>query len=230
MKQPHELQRLILHKLLFVDGLRYSKLKPKGEELENSQFMFHLKTLISEEFIIKNKNQYQLTSFGKEYANKIFSETGKIEFQAKITTVLCVRKKSGEILIYKRLKHPFFGHFGFPTEKVHLGENISDAAIRGLKEETGLISIPELFAIKHYKIFSPENELLEDKLMHGFIFQEINNEIKGNLEGDFFWVKEKDLKKVVKKPLLEFWDFYQSLKSFKDVPTFSEVSVKTNSF
>lgn len=230
LRQPHPLQRQILRQLLFSDGLRYSQLKPKDEYLENSQFMFHLNKLIEDGVVEKKENRYVLTLYGKEYANKISDKTGEIEFQAKVTTVLVGKNDKGELLVYKRLKQPFYGFFGFPTEKVRHGEKIQEAAIRGFTEETGLVGTIQLFAIRHYKVYDPSGDLLEDKLMHGFLFTDPTGVFESNKEGDYFWANLEMLQSLSMKPLLEFWDFYQAQKTFDGTITFAEVDVQTDEF
>ncbi len=239
MKQLHEIQLAILNTILFKDWAKYSELKT-DKEMENSQFVFHLDKLIELKLIEKNGEKYKLTPSGKEYANRLTTETTKIGQQAKITTVLCATRiinNNTELLVYKRLKNPFYGCMGFPTEKVKWGENIALAAKRGLKEEAGLDAEPTLFAIKHYKIHSPAKILLEDKLMHGFMFTvseqkalKTNENSSVNTEGNYFWVPEKLLKQKIKKPLEEFWGFYKSLKDFNGNISFEEISLETEKF
>jgi ADP-ribose pyrophosphatase YjhB (NUDIX family) len=224
---PHIFQRRILFDLLFEKSARYSDLKPL--EVENSQFMFHMKQLMEKDLVKKHDGMYKLTEKGKEVANQLDVESLNIATQAKITTVLCATRGS-EILIYKRTKNPFFGSYGFPTQKVLWGENIIDTAIKGLKDETGLTGTPILFAIRHYKVHSQAGVLLEDKIMHGFLFPDVAGELTPNNEGEFFWTPLTKLKTAVKKPLPEFWDFYEALTTHKDTISFKEISIKTNNF
>ena len=157
MKQLHEIQMQILQKLLFSDVLKYSDLKP--EEMEPAQFVFHLDRLLGLDLVEKQDNHYMLTSAGKEYANRVTVETGKIERNVKATTVLVPYRIVGgkkEFLIYKRLKNPFYGCFGFATGKPKWGESFADAAKRELFEETSLKGTPKIFAIRHYIVVSDE--------------------------------------------------------------------------
>ncbi|MBN1263747.1 MAG: NUDIX hydrolase [Candidatus Pacebacteria bacterium] len=231
MRQLHQQQLKILDGLLFSLSAKYSELKPIL--MENSQFVFHLERLIKMGLIKKGRAGYQLTTAGKEYANRIYVRDLKIIRQVKSTTVICACKEKNHqrfFLVYQRLKHPFFGCWGFPTEKPRWGEKLITAVARGLKEEASLRGEGKLFAIRHYRVYSKKDKLLEDKLMHAFLFRNPQGKLKGSIEGNYCWVKEKDLIKKVKPPLEEFREFYQALKDFKNKISFKEIDVKTKRF
>uniref|UniRef100_A0A7C4TQS0 NUDIX domain-containing protein n=1 Tax=candidate division WWE3 bacterium TaxID=2053526 RepID=A0A7C4TQS0_UNCKA len=201
--------------------------------MENSQFVFHLEKLIKAGLVAKTETGYTLTDIGKEYANKIDTDIVRIARPAKVTTILCaVRTKDNEreFLVYKRLKNPFYGCMGFPTEKPKWGETLKETAKRGLKEEANLSGRPELFAIRHYLVYSQQQELLEDKIMHAFMFLGPIGEVKGNIEGDYEWVKERDLKEKVKPQLEEFQEVYEAFIEFDGRVTFKEQKVITSKF
>lgn len=216
MKIIHSIQQRILKDLLFAQELRFVDLKPIY--MESSQFMFHLKKLIASQLITKISSGYSLTEAGKEFANRA-------DTSIKVTIILCAVKNKSEYLIYKRLKNPFFGCVGFPTTKVNWGEDIFQAAKRGLHEETGLIGEPLLFAIRHYKIFKDEKPI-EDKLMHAFVVEDPSGTLEPSDQGEYFWVKDNELKSKMIPPLVEFWDIYIALKGFSGAISFNEISVK----
>lgn len=230
MKQLHDIQLEILKAMLFKKDAKYSELKPK--DMEPAQFVFHLNKLIDTKLITKIDDIYALTNDGKEYANRMTTEVTRIEERVKVTTVLVPYQKNEtelEFLTYKRLKNPFYGYYGFATEKPQWGENIIDAARRGLNEETSLDGKPQLFAIKHYIVISNET-VVEDKLMHAFMFESPTGILSNNEEGTFEWIKESDLKKEIDPPLEEFWDFYNAFKNFDGNITFEEICVNTPNF
>jgi ADP-ribose pyrophosphatase YjhB (NUDIX family)/predicted transcriptional regulator len=231
MKDLHQIQRRILYDLLFTENAKFSDIKPV--DIENSQFMFHVKSLIEIGIIEKTDNIYKLTTKGKEFANRMTSETTTFDKAVKATTVLVAVKenKDGdrELLLYKRLKNPFYGCVGFPTEKPKWGESLAEAAQRGLMEETNLYALPTLFSIKHY-VVNQNDEIVEDKLMHAFSFQDPKGELIGNNEGEYFWIVESEIKKDAFKYLEEFWDFFETYKNFKGGLTFSEYKIVTEIF
>ncbi len=231
MKQLHPVQMKILRELLFSPSLKFSEIKPL--KMEGSQFVFHLDKLINVGYLEKVDSIYTLTPRGREYANKMDEKTKLVIPQAKVSAVQCAVKKEGKkkyYLIYTRLKHPFYGCQGFPTEKVAWGESLHEASQRGLEEETGLRGKAQLFAIRHYRVYLPSQELVEDKIMYAHKIEDPQGVLRANLEGEFDWIREEDLKKKVINPLEEFWEFFQALKENQDIVSFKEIDVITDRF
>src|SRR4051812_50204474 len=56
-----------------------------------------------------------------------------------VDLVLATREARPRVLLIKRKKDPFAGHWAFPGGFVDEGERLIDAARRELKEETGLV-------------------------------------------------------------------------------------------
>ena len=232
MKPLHEIQIGILKKLLFAEDLRYTDLKPK-HDIENNQLQFHLDKLIENGWIEKVEDRYRLTNSGKENANRMDSDNQKMIKQAKIGVInVCYRESNGEreYLIYTRLKHPFFGMQGFASGKIAYGESIYETSVRELKEETNLEGNPELYAIRHHRVYNNKDEILEDKF---FYFMRIINpigEVVANDEGKQEWVKEKELLVYLKNPVYDFWDNMETLNNFKGQIDFKELEVKSEEF
>lgn len=231
MKSLHSIQIKILQDLLYKECIKYSDLKPK--EMEGSQFTFHLEALIKEGLIKKNTLGYALTSKGKEVANRMDYGDTDIKAQAKISAVLCcIREVDGVIqyLLYTRKKNPFWGYQGFPTGKVKRGEDIYKAAGRELLEETNLEGIPELFAIRHYRIYSNDNLLLEDKIFFAFRFKDPKGKLTSGKEGDFKWVDKNNVYEYLERPVKEIPEIIKALEKFSGEITFLEGSYTTEGF
>ena len=56
--------------------------------------------------------------------------------------VLAVALRGPSVLLVKRANPPDQGLWGYPGGKVELGETVAEAAMRELREETGLIGTP----------------------------------------------------------------------------------------
>lgn len=226
MKQLHSIQIKILQKLLFSDGLRYSQMKP-SDDLENNKFNFHLKKLMNEDLVIKKETTYYLSDIGKEFANRIGTNT-HLSFQAKLSIIIVpIRKQNTEVLIHTRLKQPWYGCQGYMSGKVNLGETVFDAAKREFKEETNLEGEPILFLIRHDIVYSKNgNELLEDKLLFCFSVKDPKGELHYLEEGKFEWVNYTKIQKYISKPYtsikttLEFTD--KAIKFNSNSPAFEE--------
>lgn len=231
MKDLHELKIHILKTLLFADSKRYSEIKPG--EIEGSQFTFHLNDLIDQGLVLKNDTgDYSLTPMGKNFANKYDYDSIVPATQAKHSVVICAfRNNKKEILLYKRLKNPFYGCQGFMTGKVQYGERVQDTAKRELLEETHLVGDPTLIAIRHYRVYDNDSKkLLEDKVMYIHIVNNPNSEVASNEEGEFKWVEVSKVKDFITKPLEEFWEIYDIATSKRDFDWFKEVDHFTTKF
>lgn len=194
----HEYQISILRELLFKPQARFSELKKV--DIENDHFAKHLKHLIDEGLILKTNERYSLTNEGKEFANRIDTNSLKLERQAKIGVALhAVRIIKGvtEYLIHQRLKEPFYGWYGSHSGKIRWGENPLDCARREFLEETGLTGDFELKGIIHYHHYFKDGRLLEDK----YFWEYKITDVKGNLlegveEGKNIWMTEKEYRKL----------------------------------
>lgn len=218
----HYIQQSILKKLLFSKSLKYSAMKPV--DMEGSQFTFHLEQLIRENLVEKlDSGKYSLTLAGKNTANSIDFDSSSPNIQAKHSAVFCAtRNDLSEVLIYTRLKNPFYGHKGFPTGKVQYGERIIDTAVREFTEETNLVGKPYLVGIRHYRVYFPKDILVEDKVMYVHRIDEPRGELKSNQEGEFEWIKVSEAGKVT-NPLPESKEFLDLVLNFNGNISFKEI-------
>lgn len=165
--QIHTAQVAILRELLFHPAATYTDLqRPTG--LSSDHFNFHIRRLVELNYVEKVGKGYKLTPKGKEYANKLDTDSNTIERQPKVAVLLAITRKEGsrkEYLFQERLKHPYYGYWGFPTGKIRWGETILQTAARELMEETGLTADHELAGLYHEHSYQEETgELLEDKM------------------------------------------------------------------
>ena len=163
----HDAQTSILRELLFRPAAGYAELqKPTG--FSSDHFNFHIARLVEIGYVQKvTRGKYRLTPRGKEYANKLDTDQNTIERQPKSAVILAI-ERGGKWLFQERLKHPYYGFWGFPSGKIRWGETIIDAAARELMEETGLTAGRlEHKGIYHEQVYSAEtSEQLEDKIFH----------------------------------------------------------------
>jgi 8-oxo-dGTP pyrophosphatase MutT (NUDIX family) len=191
----HPAQAEILNTLLFHPTAKFSQLNKTG--LTTDHFNFHIKRLQSIGLVEKSPAGYVLTAIGKEFANRLDTDEKKIERQAKLGALLVPVDTSGSqprYLVQERLKHPFYGFYGFATGKIRWGETVLETAARELTEETGLTGELKLVGIHHKLDYKPTGELLEDKYF--YVVQAVN--LSGTLTEQFeggrnFWLTEAEI-------------------------------------
>lgn len=182
----HPIQTLILRELLFRPSASYSELQ-KLSGLDSDHFKFHLKRLVETNYVEKQNTAYRLTVAGKEYANKIDTDQNILERQPKSAVILVIRREvdgKEEFLVQERLKHPYFGFWGFASGKVRWGETILTTAARELQEETGLYGTFEHRGIYHERVIHEQTgEIIEDKVFHMMFSDNVSGALMKTFEG-----------------------------------------------
>lgn len=122
---------------LMSGSKNFSYLLDKASLRDKGQFNYHLKLLVKEDLVIKNKDQYILTQEGELLGT--YLKHVKME-EVNPITVVCsvVRDSDGRALILKRSKHPEKEKWNLPGGRLIFGETIKECAQREVFEETGL--------------------------------------------------------------------------------------------
>ena len=126
----HTIQKDIL-KLLNKKARTYSELY-KTLNVRSNLFNYHLHKLQQQNFVIKSKNRYKLSSVGQSISPYL-----GMEKQPIIAVVLAVFK-DGKIVLVKREKHAYHNYWAIPGGKLSFGETFEQAAARICAKETGL--------------------------------------------------------------------------------------------
>jgi len=187
----HRLQQHIFGLLINNPSLRYARLKPA--EVEGNLFMYHLRALINQGWVHKRPDgQYELTPEGKRYADTLSLKTLTPRIQPRIVTLLAVRDDKGRWLLFRRKRHPMLGWVGFPYGKIHLGESVSEAAHRELKEKTG-VEAKLVHRGDGYITFYENAEAISQIFFHLFIGTNPHGSLKKNPpSGTVFWGRLED--------------------------------------
>jgi len=183
----HDAQMAILRELLFHPSVGFAKLQ-KLTGMSSDHFNFHLQKLIELKMVEKvSRGTYTLTPRGKEYANKLDTDSNTVERQPKTAVILAIERNSNgkkEYLFQERLKQPYFGFWGFATGKVRWGETIIQTAERELMEETGLVASHRVAGIYHELVYQQETgEQLEDKIFFVVHCTNLSGELVERFEG-----------------------------------------------
>jgi ADP-ribose pyrophosphatase YjhB (NUDIX family) len=164
----HDAQMVILRELLFHPSVGFAKLQ-KITGMSSDHFNFHLQKLVELQLVEKvSRGTYSLSPRGKEYANKLDTDSNTVERQPKSAVILVIErtvKGEKQYLLQERLKQPFYGFWGCPTGKIRWGETITQTAERELMEETNLLADHRVAGVYHELVYQQETgEQLEDKI------------------------------------------------------------------
>lgn len=197
----HQIQNNILGLLLFKKKARFAELNQ--DNVSNDHFTFHLKRLAEQGLVEKdNEGFYSLTRTGKEYANRLDVDSEKIDMERQAKTAVLVvaiddSDKKRKYLVHQRLKHPFYGFYGFISGKIKWGELIYEAAERELREEAGLRATMNLAGVWHRIDYSSKNELLEDKYFYVMVATNVSGKLTESFKGGRnVWLSEKEIMKL----------------------------------
>ncbi len=134
----HHIQKSIVYKLAFADALRFSELKPDG--IESKLFDYHLKKVISANYVHKNEDGlYQLTPQGKMAGQRALKNSQALIDQAYPILVLAIRRKEDKAwLLCRRKSHPLIGRVGFMRSLPEAGKNVVESASQTCLELSGI--------------------------------------------------------------------------------------------
>lgn len=184
MENLHPVQMHILCELLFRPIALFTDLNMDG--MTSDHFSYHIRELLKRQFVVKLIKGYTLTDEGKEFANRMDTDTQTMEKQPKVSVVLCpyrVRDGITEYAIHTRLKEPYYGYTGFMTGKVRYGETVVEAAQRELYEEMRLSGTCTPLYVLHEMVYDKTGKMLEDKFFNAVLVHDIVGELLEIFEG-----------------------------------------------
>lgn len=110
-------------------------------------------------FVFRPPSPRNLRGYGRIEAAGVKESTGISPWSFKNT--------NQEILLSERLTDPIIGMISAPVTKVKAEESISRAAIRCLREETGLVGITHFVGVVDYRHFA-KDKLVESTMINCF--------------------------------------------------------------
>jgi 8-oxo-dGTP pyrophosphatase MutT (NUDIX family) len=214
MNNLHTVQMQILRELLFRPNSRFTDLNIS--KLTNDHFSYHVKTLIDLGYVTKQIDKYNLTSVGKEFANRMDTENTTMEKQPKVSVLIIPHKLVDGVdyyLVQKRQKEPYFGYMGFMSGKMRYGEKVFETAARELMEEMGLEAQFEYRYLLHEMVYDKDGKILEDKFFHVVKAFETKGELLTTTEsGNNEWLTKEQFYACKPKyhSEIEIFEWYES--------------------
>ncbi len=172
----HYIQKHILDKLRSKESMNYTALKPA--EIESGHFRYHLSELVKDGYVVSfTRGKYSLTSKGQSYVDKL-SEKRVNPFPMPKVITYTLLKDDDTLLLHKKPKQPYMGLLNMIGGKLHEGELASEAAMREVKEKTGVTIIsPRLAGIFEILIFN-DSDLFTHVIAYVFVAETSKDNFK----------------------------------------------------
>lgn len=153
----HHVQRSIVYRLAFADGLRFSELKP--DAIENKLFTYHLKKVVDAGYVHKDHDGlYTLTPEGRRLGVHVL-ETQNIlpELPDSVLFLVIRRKSDGAWLFYRRGTHPLKGRVGFMHARPDNIHSTAQTAAEACLAKTGLTGNFKALGGGFFRVYEDDN-------------------------------------------------------------------------
>lgn len=196
----------IFREFIYAQKLRFNEIE-KRTGIRSNELAYYLKRLVNTKILTKEGEHYFLTPESEK--DIPFFRDGITRFQLAIILVR-VFNEDGKVLLIKRAKRPYKDLWSLPGGCMLLGESISDAVKRVVKEKTFLEVQPEgLYAISH------DLTIKEDEPIHGFILLLVKAKPITNIKEttNMKWFDKKDIPEIDTIPS----DYYLATGKFNKI-------------
>jgi 8-oxo-dGTP pyrophosphatase MutT (NUDIX family) len=114
-------------------------------------------------------------------------ENDKAKRDRILNVVLCALVKDGKILLIKRVKDPYKGHWGLVGGKMEFGEFVEETAVREFYEETGIRASFDCLAGIASEIVFDKGEKANHFLLFVSRLRSESSEFSVGHEGELKW-------------------------------------------
>jgi ADP-ribose pyrophosphatase YjhB (NUDIX family) len=151
---------------MYSPTLGYAKMRPAG--VESNHFAYHLDQLLKAGYVAKKDRDYSLTNKGKTLADRVSHNKMDVRVQPHIVTSIYIKHDSGKTLMFKHNFQPYLGLYGAPQGRLHYEESVTEAALRELKEKSGLEGVALAHRGMAYIQTKSGDEIISKILSHVF--------------------------------------------------------------
>lgn len=162
--------------------------------MESNAFNYHLKEIIKEGFVIKDKSgNYTLTRLGMRLGLNAHLSLAERLSLSHAVIFMTVFDRSKGWLVRRRTAHPMFGRIGFVHGDPLANETVLESATRCFEKATGLKSDFRPRGFGYAKFFA-DGELESYNNFSVFSSENYTGDlIEGNDIGENIWMSEKEL-------------------------------------
>jgi ADP-ribose pyrophosphatase YjhB (NUDIX family) len=176
------MEKKILELFLYNHKLKFNEIE-KLTKIRSNKASYHLKKLIDKKIIKKVNDFYELSEDKEEIIPYLTNK------KAVLPVILIALQNKKHLFLCKRIKRPFKDKFGLPGGRILVGESISEATERIMKEK---YSIKSMF--KKINSISLEHVRKGNKIVHSFLLIFVT----ANSKDDFDSIEiEKNREKII---------------------------------
>lgn len=111
-----------------------------------------------------------------------------------LAVVISVLIHDGKILLIKRIRGDYSGLWGLPGGKVEKGEHLSEAAVREIREESGIDSdFVSFFGYVSEHLVGPDGKVESHFLLHLCELSPKSTKVRNGQEGELEWFELEKL-------------------------------------
>ena len=189
-------RRKIFEQFLYNERLRFNEIE-KATGIRSNELSYFLQKLIEEEILEKKGEAYGLHKEAEKYIPFFVSNQDEL---SPLPVVLVAYRNNGKIMLLKREKRPYAGHWGLISGRILLDETIKNCAMRVIKKKAFLDgSFEGINAVVH------ERSRADNRILHAFLLIVVtvrgNGEIKEKNNLKWFSLEELDTVKVIPSDL-----------------------------
>ncbi len=194
----HHIQKYIIGVLIHQKYARFRDLRPP--KVDTNLFSYHLKCLLTTQWVEKNDHGYTLTPLGLSYVDRVSIKALNVRSQPKIITMLLIQNSDGDVLLQRRKKQPYIDTWTLPYGKTHIDDkSLLASAQREAGEklqlyDTSLRHVGDVYIrVRHV------GEIMSTTLAHVFRFE--TDDIPA--DDDMQWVQPLKLARLNLAPAVE---------------------------
>jgi len=153
------MKQKILSTFLYHNKLRFNEIE-KALKTRSNKLAYHLKKLLKEGILTKNKDLYKLS----KTAENLIPYLSKKKHVLSIVLIHIGNEK--DCLLYQRKKRPFKDLFGLPGGRILLKESIGDSVKRIMKKKHGIkAKLQKIHSISIEHIKNSDNIIQSDLIV-----------------------------------------------------------------
>lgn len=180
------MENKIFSAFLYNKELKFSEIEKFVNERSN-KIAYYLDKLVKKSVLVKNKDKYKLSEIAEEMIPYLTDK------KSVLPVILISIEKNKKIFLIKRQKRPFKNKLALPGGRILLGEKISEAVKRIMKEKFQInVELKKINSVSLEHVKNPNS----GKTIHSFLLIFVNAKPK-NDGLEYLDIEKPEIKKKI---------------------------------